>query len=318
MSGHGKKRLAFTLVELLVVIAIIGILIALLLPAVQAAREAARRMQCTNNLKQCALAVCTYESVHKSYPTGLIASVPDSSTWPGHTTQALLLGYVEETANAKQYDFEQRALYQPNYSIIQKSIANFNCPSDPNTGPQQEDVNYGHSNFAVCMASTYMQANPGGTPAYTSDAAFQWDVPKKISDMNDGTSKIVIGSEVLSGEPSPGGSGAWDTRGMWGIHYLGAFSYTHLHTPNTSVGDSPSALNFNRCISTPHMPCTGTIGSGWNDTYSSARSFHPGGVNTAFADGHVEFIPDIIDVKVWQMLASINDGMTLPEGYDGQ
>ncbi|MBN2293116.1 MAG: DUF1559 domain-containing protein [Pirellulales bacterium] len=311
-------RRGFTLVELLVVIAIIGILIALLLPAVQAAREAARRMQCTNNLKQCALAMCMYESTHKAFPTGLIASVPGSTTWPGHTAQALLLGYIEETAVADQYIFENRALNAPNRALLQKSIATYNCPSDPNTGSQDTSVNYGHSNVVVCMASTYMHDNQGGTPAYTSDAAFQWDVPKTIRDMSDGTSKTVIASEVLSGESSTGGASAWDTRGMWGIHYLGAFGYTHLYTPNTSVGDAPSALNYNRCIPTPQMPCSGSSATGWDLTYSSARSYHPGGVNVAFADGHVEFIADVVDLDVWRMLASIADGTPLPEGYGGQ
>ncbi|MEA1950146.1 MAG: DUF1559 domain-containing protein, partial [Planctomycetota bacterium] len=313
VSGLNMKRRGFTLVELLVVIAIIGILIALLLPAVQAAREAARRMQCTNNLKQCGLAVCMYEGTHKAYPTGLVTD----SQWLGHTAQALLLRYIEETAVADQYIFENRALHSPNRALIGKSIGTYNCPSDPNTGPQDPTVNYGHSNFVVCMASTYMADNQGRTPKYTSDAAFQWDVPKKISDMTDGTSKTVIGSEVLSGESSTGGAAAWDTRGMWGIHYLGAFGYTHLYTPNTSVGDAPSALNYNRCISTPQMPCSGSSATGWDQTYSSARSYHPGGVNVAFADGHVEFITDNIDLAVWRMLASIADGTPLPEGYGG-
>ncbi len=314
VNGLYARRRGFTLVELLVVIAIIGILIALLLPAVQAAREAARRMQCTNNLKQCGLAICMYESTHKTYPTGLITD----SQWLGHTTQALLLQYIEETSNADQYDFEMRALFSPNYEIINKSIATYNCPSDPNTGPQQSNVNYGHSNFVVCMASMYMQYNPGGNPEFTSDAAFQWDVPKKIGDMSDGTSKTAIGSEVLSGEGSVGGYGQWDTRGMWGIHYFGAFAYNHLYTPNTSVGDAPSALSNNRCVPTPQMPCSGSPGTGWDKTYSSARSFHPGGVNVVFADGHVEFITDVIDLDIWRLLASIADGEMLPAGYGGQ
>ncbi len=322
MNGFYVKRRAFTLVELLVVIAIIGILIALLLPAVQAAREAARRMQCINNLKQCGLAVCMYESTHRTYPTGLIATrnPPDPTQgWPGHTAQALLLQYIEETSNANQYDFEKRVLFTPNFQIINKSIATYNCPSDPHTGSQESAVNYGHSNFVVCMASTYMQDNSGGKPQFTSDAAFQWDVPKKIGDMSDGTSKTAIGSEVLSGESTSRYDGPWDTRGMWGIHYFGAFAYSHLYTPNTSVGDAPSALvGYNRCVPTPQMPCSGSAGTGWDRTYSSARSAHPGGVNVVFADGHVEFITNVIDVDVWRMLASIADGMPLPEGYGGQ
>jgi len=321
VNGLHVRRRGFTLVELLVVIAIIGILIALLLPAVQAAREAARRMQCTNNMKQFGLAVCMYEGTHKTYPTGLITYAVannSGSNWLGHTTQALLLQYIEETSNADQYDCKTRALWSPNYSVIRKSIGTYNCPSDPNTGEQKSDVNYGHSNYVACMASTYMVDNAGGTPAYTSDAAFQWDVPKKIGDLRDGTSKTAIGSEVLSGEASSGGAAAWDTRGMWGIHYFGAFAYSHLYTPNTSVGDAPSALSYNRCVPTPQMPCTGSVATGWDETYSSARSAHPGGVSVVFADGHVEFIPDVIDLEVWRLLASIADGTPLPEGYGGQ
>ena len=112
---------------------------------------------------------------------------------------------------------------------------------------------------------------------------------------------------------------AWDTRGMWGIHYAGAFAYMHMNTPNSFMGDSPSATQHDRCIhNPPKMPCDGSMGTGWSNMHAAARSNHPGGVNVVFADGHVTFITDTIDLHVWQILGSIDDGQTVPAGYEGQ
>ena len=172
-----RERVGFTLVELLVVIAIIGILIALLLPAVQAAREAARRMQCTNGLKQLGLAMLNYESTNASFPTGMISYLPNGVDWAGHTAQAMLLPYLEEAAHGDEYDFTTRALYAPNIRIIREIIPAFNCPSDGNSGQEQTAVSYAHSNYVVSFGSETWAENSNDDDV-RSNGAFQFDQPR--------------------------------------------------------------------------------------------------------------------------------------------
>jgi len=308
----GQRSTGFTLVELLGVIAIIGILIALLLPAVQAAREAARRMQCSNNEKQCALAAMAYENVHGVFPPGLIMT----DLFLGHTAQVFLFAHCGQEALAAQYDFSVRYNTSPgNREIIRHSIPPFNCPSDTNTGEMPPDVNYGHSNFVVCMGSSNL-IEVTRNQDYDSNGLFRWNVPRKVSDAIDGTATTALGSEVLSGEPHEGGSGLWDTRGMWAIQYVGASSYLHLYTPNTSIGDAPSAVRYERCVESSEMPCSNPLSNvEYSGSFASARSRHPGGVNVVFADGHVDFVTDVVELTVWRSLGSIDDGLTVPAGF---
>ena len=102
---------------------------------------------------------------------------------------------------------------------------------------------------------------------------------------------------------------------MWGIQYIGSSAYLHLHTPNTSVGDAPSARSYERCVPTRQMPCNLANNIGYHHSHSAARSYHPGGVNLVYADGHVDFISDVIDLHIWQRLGQIDDGGTVPAGY---
>jgi prepilin-type N-terminal cleavage/methylation domain-containing protein/prepilin-type processing-associated H-X9-DG protein len=310
------RRRGFTLVELLVVIAIIGILIALLLPAIQATREAARRSQCSNNMKQCGMALVNYENARNVLPTGMVVS---PTLFLGHTAQIFMLPYLERGDLWKQFNPKERALTPPyNHEVIRQSIAPFNCPNDPNTGRIIGDTNYGHSNFVISMGSSLLkEVSPSGWSYdyYLGNGAFQWNFPRKLREFRDGTSKSAFGSEVISGAASIGGAGPWDTRGMWGIQYSGASSYLHLYTPNTSVGDAPSAVSYQRCVAGPHTPCNPAVVSqaGYDGSYSSARSYHRGGVNVVFADAHVEFIPSTIDLTTWRYMGSINDGHPLGE-----
>jgi prepilin-type N-terminal cleavage/methylation domain-containing protein len=306
-------RSGFTLVELLVVIAIIGILVALLLPAVQAAREAARRSQCVNNLKQCGLAMANYESARKHYPVGLQytwhAGKKSTAPNPWHTAQTRILSQVEETSLADIYDFDYYRFDSPNDTVLDHSIKAFQCASDANGSAGQVGINYGHSNFAVCFSSTKMKTNPSGAPPYVTDGFFQWDIPRKVKDITDGTSKTVLGSELLSGEASSGGAGAWDARGLWGIHYIGSHSYTHFNTPNTSAGDELSTSSYDRCVDLPDMPCGAQdLSAIYTSSQAAARSHHTGGVNAVFGDAHVIFVQDDIDVAVWRAAASIKGG----------
>jgi prepilin-type processing-associated H-X9-DG protein len=307
-------------VELLVVIAIIGILVALLLPAVQAAREAARRTQCVNNMKQSALAMANYESSRKHFPIGLQvawhSNKKSSATEPLHTAQTRILPQVEESGLADVYDFDYYRFDSPNDTVLDNTIKAFQCASDSNgsAGGPNSGINYGHSNFVVCLGSTTMKANPSGKPQYITDGMFQWDIGRKIREITDGTSKTVLGSEVLSGEASTGGAGEWDARGMWGIQYIGSHSYNHVNTPNSSAGDALSTASYDRCVHLPNMPCspqdTSTL---FTTSHAAARSNHTGGVNVVYGDGHVSFVSDDIDLAPWRAIASIDGGETFSE-----
>src|SRR5687767_6993146 len=128
MLSRRCERQAFTLVELLVVIAIIGVLVALLLPAVQAAREASRRMQCSNNLKQIALALHNYHDVHKTFPP---AYIPDADGKPMHSWRVLILPYIEQQPLFTQYDFNEPWNGPNNSRLANISIPVYHCPSEP-------------------------------------------------------------------------------------------------------------------------------------------------------------------------------------------
>ena len=105
---------------------------------------------------------------------------------------------------------------------------------------------------------------------------------------------------------------------MFGIHYIGSFAYTHDDTPNTSFGDSLSTFSYDRCTEYDRMPCDDSAGSSWTQAHCAARSNHPGGVNVAFADGHVTFIPDTINLQIWQWMGSIRDGNSIPADYESE
>ena len=320
-----RKQNAFTLVELLVVIAIIGILIALLLPAVQAAREAARRIQCTSNMKQVALAVLNYESQHRTLPIGMVGcpGTPGAGM-PGHTAHTFLLAFLEQGDMLKRYNFDERNFSSANQEALRQQVNAFVCPSDPNTG-QHMTTSYdlGRTNFAVCFGTDTMVRDSNGGDLSSStcvpgvdletDGSFRIDSPRKLRDLSDGTTTTALLGEIRGGEDTTENSGnTWDRRGVWGWDVMGAFCYTHRHAPNTFVGDrmwySPPYV---MCLEVEGMPCDFSGGKSWQEHYVSARSLHPGGVNVAFGDGHVSFIGDEIDLATWRQLGSINDGETV-------
>ncbi|MCL2119092.1 MAG: DUF1559 domain-containing protein [Planctomycetaceae bacterium] len=205
--GGGGNILAFTLVELLVVIAIIGILIALLLPAVQAAREAARRMQCTNNLKQLCLSLHTYHDAYKSFPAkrsaklrgnfsegGLIAGRGEDSDW---SAQLHLLPYVEQmakyedvAANGGTYPRDRGTTAAAVFSV---RIGAFRCPSDGNND------SYMSNNYMVCLSDIIWDCENFDSAIFQGRSAFANQTWKSMSFVTDGTSNTVAMSEAVSG-----------------------------------------------------------------------------------------------------------------------
>jgi len=204
----------FTLIELLVVIAIIAVLIALLLPAVQSAREAARRAQCINNLKQIGVALHNYHTAHNSFPLGVSASYntmnPGCVGWTGWSAQALLLGYMEQQPlyNAANFMVDARfatgECYPINRTVVDTKISSFLCPSDGNAGRIAFNSYYGSRGTTIAAsAGVRGDAPPNCGGGQHSTGVFGYGTAYGISDMTDGSSNTIAFSEGLTGNASP-------------------------------------------------------------------------------------------------------------------
>jgi len=321
---HNLRRRArgFTLVELLVVIAIIGILIALLLPAVQAAREAARRMQCSNHLKQIGLGMQLYHESHGVFPYGLTSPYPGSplytggGPWNGWTVR--LFPYIEQKVLADQWDYD---IGYAGYNFVANlkqsrllvfEVPTYRCPSDaPNKCYGESAQPEARSNYVACFSAdgTYIERDCVFKydsqymiqPTTTRKALFNNNIQRGLVDVVDGSSTTVALSECLTGTEG-------DVRGIWWYHV--SLHYTHKYTPNTPIPDLVfSGWGPGYCVSTVDNPCT--LAGALSVSNFSARSYHPGGVNAARADGSVDFYSDSIDLALWQALASIEGGETV-------
>lgn len=311
------KRRAFTLVELLVVIAIIGTLVALLLPAVQAAREAARRSQCQNNLKQVALSTLNYEAVNKILPGGVGTFGCCWGTW-----QMRVLPFLELQNMSDQYEnldgndgTGPRYGAQPvNINITSRRIASLTCPTDTPNAPignppitsHSYVVNYGNTSF---FQSTLNDIPFLGAPfnAYTGSTSDDGPVgavrrpwprvygrPVELAEILDGTSSTLMFAEVIQGKKD-------DLRGFtwWG----GASGFVTFLAPNSN---SPDVVTGGICRSLQdgNPPCV-TASTRTRPRMMGARSLHAGGgVQVAFCDGHVDFVSNTIDYESWQALGT--------------
>jgi len=283
----------FTLVELLVVIAIIGVLVALLLPAVQAAREAARRMQCSNNTKQIALALHGYHGDHGSFPLGY-----QDTEWPWvpHT-----FPYVEQQVLFELIDFDV-PIGNPSVEheqVTQARIDNFLCPSDPS---------------AVVPFLTAGSVNAFGRISYAGNfGQGQQEAPDRIEgifgdargasfkDIQDGSSNTLLLSELIVGGPTT----------IRAVHsYDEGPLFMQDYTPNDPTPDlvrwcDPEDANQGPSPCAPGSgPGGGILGSEFDMVVHTSRSMHPGGVNAALCDGSVRFIGDSIALQVWQAIGT--------------
>jgi prepilin-type N-terminal cleavage/methylation domain-containing protein/prepilin-type processing-associated H-X9-DG protein len=287
MRRYRNRRGGFTLIELLVVIAIIGILIGLLLPAVQKVREAANRAKCENNLKQWGLAMHMYNDTNNFLPPGAIHS-------PRNTWVPFLWPYIEQSALAQQYgNPNTQNFYLPpacntssTTGLVTQPVPLYYCPSDRPGALWQGDVYWRcRSNYATNWGSG---ANgPFGDPPVTA----------AIQTIPDGTSNTLMMSEVLM----PPNDTDFDTNGDVfndDDSTLGGRFMT-VNTPNSSVPDS---LGY--CVpDNIFAPCNN------NTPYQvAARSKHTGGVNVLFCDGSVHFISNGIALGTWQALGTMNGG----------
>ena len=294
-SVWGTRR-AFTLVELLVVIAIIGVLIALLLPAVQQAREAARRMQCTNNQKQIALAMHNHHDVFKKLPIG-------ATNAPRHTFWVEIWDFIEQHALADKYDKTQPFYVSPH--IVQNStnglcaqiVEGYYCPSDKINVLWQGDAYWRvRGNYVGNFGYT-----AGADDTLKSAPFARNDGVRYMSDILDGTSNTLLISEVIMAKANN-----WDSRGDILNDDGPGSGFMTNNTPNGGIDNPQLCTN-----AAPNPPCTTDSST---PTHVAARSRHPGGVNAALADGSVRFIPETVSLAVWRAAGSTagREALALP------
>lgn len=302
-----RSKSGFTLVELLVVIAIIGVLVALLLPAVQAAREAARRMSCSNKLKQLALAMHNYHDVNNSLPYGYATFTPTPSdpNVSGLVWLRATLPYIEQSVmydawyNGRNYHdgTVNPASNTSNLALIRTLIPTHLCPSDSPMKTWNEVPNY---NYAVNMGVTNYQRETVNSVAY-QPAPFEYlGRAHSFASLVDGTSNTLLIAEIRQGQV------ASDLRGLtWYGPHTG---FTAHYAPNST---SPDLLAGGFCqnpaSSKLGMPCA----DGGGKHLFSARSRHPGGVQVGLGDGSVRFIAQTVDLNTWRALAGMQDGLVL-------
>ena len=246
---RSASKRGFTLIELLVVIAIIAVLIGLLLPAVQAAREAARRSQCVNNLKQIGLALHNYHSAINSFPLGATLNPYDaalnSTYWSDWSAHAQLLQYLEGGTIYNACNFSLAPEWANNIGYVVNSTATntkvntFVCPSDPNAGQQTSTgASLGSNNsYQGSMGTStigYPEATPNAANAQQSSGLFAYQRSYDIGSVTDGTSNTVAFAEVLA-DDQDGNFSRKPGKGTGGASNLKAVYLTDVNTAGPAV-----------------------------------------------------------------------------------
>jgi prepilin-type N-terminal cleavage/methylation domain-containing protein/prepilin-type processing-associated H-X9-DG protein len=301
LAPRRPARPAFTLVELLVVIAIIGILVALLLPAVQMAREAARRAACTNNLRQIGIALHNYHDVYLTFP-------PARNAWPlVHSPQARLLPYIEQETLQRLVDYKLPLSAPANVAASQMVLKLYVCPSDGSG--RVDGSTHGGTNYVANVGS--------GTESFGLIAAGDGVFTQNFlgfRELIDGSSNTAAFSETLLGngltslsapprdrrrerllvaggnDTTPAdcnaANGVWSGQrsAKWIDGHYGNALYNHYYVPNP-----------------PEWDCGNASG---NKALSTARSLHPAGVNVLMADAHVNFTASNIELRVWRAIST--------------
>ena len=337
MNMNNARRLShgFTLVELLVVIAIIGTLVGLLLPAVQAARESARRSQCSNNLKQLALACQVFHDANKRLPPGMADDMPPfgggrpapGGTNRGSSWMAYILSGIEEQSLASQIQFKNGSPFAHHNLIAGKIIPTFRCPSSPLAilAPNQLGSGFAMRPSYVGISGAADSASNDILPGFVetrvrtvnggiaSGGGVLCPLSKtKLSDVTDGTSKCLLVSEQSNYIVTANGSQNEWTSAQWGW-MMGAvinqsplpsytdtlFSVTAIRYPINTNGQWTDGGN-----------CGGEGVCGSTTSNIPLNSAHGGGVSAAMVDGSVTFLGDSTDLAVLAKLATRDDGQT--------
>jgi len=295
ISKRTARKAGFTLVELLVVIAIIGILIGMLLPAVQQVREAARRIQCANNCRQIGLATLNYESSFRRYPSGWTTSdTSDATGLPGWAWSAEILPFLEAGNLASEIDLRVAITDLRHEDVLDVVVQAYLCPSDPaqelvdltsevsttvgNEGGSgtrdatdtTTSMSVGRSNYSGVFGSLEVEDDP-----FKGNGIFFGNSQIGVRNVRDGTSNTMFFGERRN------------DRGA--VIWLGVL-------PDVA---EPFARIVGATDNTPHGP---------NEGFEEFGSYHPGGINVTFADGSTQFVDDQIADIVFQGLGSRNGG----------
>ena len=301
-------RRGFTLVELLVVIAIIGILVALLLPAVQAAREAARRVECSNNLKQIGIALHNYHTAHSTFPAASSVSVPEQcagSDCRGNPVYMTILPYIEQQGLESKYDYTQNwGTFGWDDPARGTQLSFYQCPSESDWKQFPE-------------RRVYFAMTGGRTPVVHSfrgdvfqDGLFAINHWRRVAEVRDGTSNtLAVGESVHVAK--------WGLGDGYGIADQGGpVAWWKSGGCSRSGNCSPSSQSLGRAFRSAKFPINSNILPMANDDENEAPfgSYHPGGALFVFADGHVTFLSETLDTDTYQALSTRDGGevVTLP------
>jgi prepilin-type N-terminal cleavage/methylation domain-containing protein/prepilin-type processing-associated H-X9-DG protein len=317
MNASRVRSQAFTLVELLVVIAIIGALVALLLPAVQAAREASRRTQCQNNLKQAVLALTNYESARKEFPP--FCELPRTTTFQPFSAQARLLPYLEQETVARKIDLDVAVPFTAHPEVAKLRIASYMCPSEENDR-ERETPTLVYYPLNYCLnEGTWFIYDPVSNEA--GDGAFAPNRTFKAAEITDGLSRTLAMSECKAYQPNLWDTGSPTGRGVappkspaeLAPYFGGTFDFNgHTEWVEGDVHETGFTTTFTPNAEVPYSDGAGTYSvdltsirdgeSTTSPTYAAvtARSYHPGQVNAAMMDGSVRVVADGVDLAIWR------------------
>jgi len=317
-----RGRAAFTLIELLVVIAIIAVLVALLLPAVQQAREAARRSQCRNNLKQMGLALHNYHDSHGQFPPGGVCLGDCTSTFSvdmmdprdadwGASWVTMILPYVDQAPLYNRYNSNAPVSSNSTVSIVRLPV--LECPSHVQStlfGNYAKGT-YG-GNFGVDNAMDRSQ----NVAAYRGifNAGAQWGA--RMRDITDGTSNSIAIGEMITNHIDSDSRGSW--AHVWGMTVSGgSTAVSSIKTPNSDAGirldyvahcsDGSAWVSQTDPILRKMLRCADGY-SGGPYVRQGMRSYHTGGLHVTLTDASVRFVSENIDATLWRNLLTISGG----------
>lgn len=321
---RSRSRNGFTLIELLVVISIIAVLISLLLPAVQSAREAARRTQCVNNMKQMGLAIHNYLSSNSTFPPfSVMPRGYTSQPWSAH---ARLLPYMEQANLFNLINWNVQHQFTSGPTVAALRIAMFMCPSEVNDRARlTATLTYYPLNYSLNQGTWFIYDPVSGQ---VGDGAFMPNNAYTPANFTDGLSNTISASENKAYQPnvwdtstpntvgvlppltpnallSIMGSGTFDTNGHteWvegDVHETG---FTTTFPPNTKVMYKVTGLPVQQDIDFTSMRDGESITL---PTYGAvtARSYHPGGVNVQMMDGSVRYVKNTISTQIWRAIGT--------------
>jgi prepilin-type N-terminal cleavage/methylation domain-containing protein/prepilin-type processing-associated H-X9-DG protein len=331
MTTKTSFRRGFTLVELLVVIAIIGILIGMLLPAVQQVREAARRTQCSNNMRQMGLAALNYESAHMEFPSaGQAKESPgsganvffsvnnrlESLAEPSHSVQTYILPFLEGNNIAQMFNLDFRYDFDPsgpeaptNQAAAKNVVPVFVCPSTSGRNSEVDAEGYGYTDYSCPVTvATLAELDSGSSMSGNTNAqcAFNGRTSRKISTITDGTSNTVaIAEDAGRVDEASGGFMLIKNEMMAG-------DMTPVQRRSWAWADPENSFNVDRLVNNNATPIGGPEDCPWSTVNCGANeetfSFHPGGANVVLCDGSVHFLPDTIDSVSFRALMTARGG----------